>query len=67
MTTQETFEILINQRGIHHRLEITNLQVRTYRHQFKLGKLSINKQEEILRSAGYEKIIPEQWGILKAN
>jgi hypothetical protein len=60
MTTPEAFNQLIQEKGIHHQLEITASQLAALRYDYRNRKVSAEKMEELLLKAGYRKV-PEYW------
>ena len=62
MTTHEAFIQLINQRNWYQALEITREKAWSLAHQFKKGKLSLDKIEEVLKLAGFVVVVEKQWG-----
>jgi hypothetical protein len=61
MTTKVAFEKVLSQRGIHHRLGLEQNTVATLRRNYKEGKVSLNKMEEILLKAGLEVVQEKLW------
>lgn len=60
MTTKEAFEKLIFARGCYKKLGIEQKTVGALRNNFKKGKVSLDRMEELLLKAGYIKK-PEVW------
>lgn len=53
MTTREAFEQLINQRAWYTDLEITEVTASALKSNFKKGKVTLDKMEEVLEKAGF--------------
>lgn len=54
MTTREAFEQLIRQRAWYVDLEISETTATNLKANFKKGKISLDKMEEILTRAGFK-------------
>ncbi len=63
MTTQEAFEKMISERGIHNQLGLDSGTVRFYRNQIKeQGKYpSIDKMMELLEKGGFKLLTEMAW------
>lgn len=61
MTTKEAFEELINQRAWYKDLGIPETTATNLKYNFGLGKVSIEKMEEILEKAGYKVVHEKVW------
>lgn len=53
MTTKEAFAQLVSQRGWHNDLGISDNTAWSANKNFKIGKLSIERMEELLEKAGF--------------
>lgn len=62
MTTREAFIELINRRGIHHSLGVSQQTIANYRQYLKKGQLiTQDTMEEMLRRGGFEVIQEKLW------
>lgn len=60
--TREAFEKLMKKRKVHEELGITSGQVRAIRYQLKNNMpIKASTMEELLRTAGYEKVQEQKW------
>lgn len=62
-STKQAFTDLINQRGIHQQLGVSDSTVRDWRKKIRdgTGGITIDKMEELLQRAGFKKIQETLW------
>lgn len=63
MTTREAFEQLIRQRAWYVDLGITESIATNLKTNFKNGKVTLDKMEEILQKAGFKVVQEKLWEI----
>lgn len=62
-TLRELFGEVINEKAIHHELEMNESTVRSLRKKFNEGtSISDEKMREVLSKAGYHCVVEERWG-----
>lgn len=61
MDTREAFEKLIEERGLGSRLGKPKNYITNLRAAHKKGKVRLDKMEELLKEAGWKKVVVEEW------
>jgi len=61
MTTREAFAQLVERRGWHKDLGISDSAAYSAKNHFKSGDITIEKMEELLEKAGFKVIQEKQW------
>ncbi|WP_231424024.1 hypothetical protein [Pedobacter sp. Leaf250] len=61
MTTREAFAQLVERRGWHRELGISDSAAYSAKNHFKTGEIAIEKMEELLEKAGFKVIQEKKW------